>query len=733
MLMALAQGAFAQEIRNPSLKLDSSLMGVRDKIPEDQATYISADKFTSNEAEEAFLEGNVEIRRQALKLRSDSIMYSPLTDKATARGNLEIQQDGMVLRAPEGDVKLGTGESRLEKPTFELKQTKGKGRASKLQYDGISTLTLENPNYTVCEVPNPGEAEKGDWYVTADKLEIDQTEETGRARGAKVVFKDVPILAAPYFSFPTSDRRKSGFLPPSIGTVSNSGLEVTVPYYWNVAPDKDVTLYPTVISGRGYQLGTNARYLTPNNQGEIKFDFLPDDDKTGTDRSALSLVHNYTKGSFYAGLNVNQVSDDQYFVDFSRTQAVASQRILLQEGFLAYRENNLTASVRTVSHQTLQLFNDFITEPYDRLPEAVVEMSPSRLGGVFVSASAAYTDFANPNNIPTRVEGSRGVTRARAFLPINRAQFSFTPAVSVQATTYDLRNQVAGLSAAPDSVVPTASLDSTVYFDRKTTFFGRAVNQTLEPRVFYLYTPFKDQSSQPLFDTTVTDQTLSRIFSENRYAGYDRVGDANQVTYAVTSRFNDAATSEELFSLTGGQRVNLTTPKIVLTGLESPINSDSDFFANARGRLNRALYIDATSQFSAESGRHQRGNINLNYRPSTGKQLNFGYRYTRAQIDQFDVSGQWPLAKNWSGVGRLNYSLLDNRLIEGVAGLEYGEGCWAVRVVAQRFATAPQLETSSLFVQLELTGLGRIGSNPIDLLSRKVPGYSPFSSSLAAQ
>ena len=729
------QNAPAEAQAPARLKIDGGILGVRNPIPEDEATYISADKLYGNSAEETFLEGNVEVRRKELKVFSDSINYSPITDRATAKGNLIIEQKGMVLRAPEGSVKLGTGENQLINPTFELKEINGKGRADRMQYDGISTLTLENPNYTVCEVPNPGAADQGDWYITADSLEIDQAAEVGRARGAKVVFKDVPILGAPYFSFPTTDRRKSGFLPPSFGTVSNSGVEVTVPYYLNIAPDKDLTLFPKVISGRGFQLGTQTRYLTPNNDGEIKYDFLPSDQKTGTNRTALSLLHTYEKDALYAGVNFNQVSDDNYFVDFSRTQAVASQRVLVQEGFVSYRQKNWSANVRTVAHQTLQLFNDVIAEPYDRLPEASIELTPTRIGdaNAFVSVAGQYTDFARPGSAPARVEGSRGVTRARVFMPIQRSEFSFTPAFSVQSNNYDLQGQTPGLSSAPGSVIPTVSLDSTVYFDRKTSFFGRSVNQTLEPRIFYLYTPFKDQSDQPIFDTSITDQSLTRIFAENRYSGLDRVGDANQLTLAVTSRFYDESTSEELFSVTGGQRLNLTAPRVILQGLEAPTTSDSDFFANARGQISDNVFLDATSQLNAESGRHERGNISISYAPSQGKLLNLGYRYTRNQIDQFDISGQWPISDRWSGVGRLNYSMLDNRLIEGVAGLEYGEGCWAVRVIAQRFATAPLLETTSLFVQLELNGLGRLGSNPADLLSRKVPGYTPFSSSQATR
>lgn len=725
-LLCLSHPLLAQNQGPVNLKVDESTLGGIKSTPEDEATYINADKLYGNSSEETFLEGNVELKRNDIQINSDALSYSPVTDRATANGNLVIQQPGITLKAPSGSVKVGSKELELKQPTFEIKQSGGKGKADHLVFDGIDTLTLENPNYTVCEVPNPGQADQGDWYVRANRLELDQSAEVGRAQGAMVVFKDVPILAAPYFSFPTSDRRKSGFLAPSFGTVSNSGAEITVPYYWNIAPDKDMTLYPKAITGRGFQLGTQTRFMNEHNRAELKYDYLPNDRKTDTTRSALSFQDSFVKGNFNAGMNINKVSDDQYFVDFSRSQAVASQRILLREGFANYEGGAWRTNVRAVRHQTLQLVNDIVVEPYDRLPEVNLELSATSVGNSFVSVNGQYTDFANPGSVSNRIEGSRAVTRARLFMPINRSAFSFIPAISVQANSYTLNNSLPGQESNPSSVIPTASLDSTVYFDRKTRIFGRDLNQTLEPRLFYLYTPFKDQSDQPLFDTSVTDQSFSRIFSENRYAGYDRVGDANQLTLAMTSRFSDAGTGEELFSAALGQRLNIKKPQIILPTLENPVTNDSDFFAMARGRITQNLSADAASQISAETGRHEKGNLSLSYAPSQGKQVNAGYRYTRAQINQFDLSGQWPITRKWSGVGRINYSVLESRLIEGLAGLEYSEGCWVLRMVAQRFATAPELETTSVFVQLELTGLGRIGSNPLDLLSRNVPGYTPF-------
>lgn len=706
-----------------NLRVDGSLIGGA-PIPKDLSTYLSADRLTTNSQEETTLEGGVVLRRNELTITSDKLTYSPLTDRANATGNVTLRQPDMTLRGPEGSIKVGNGAGRLTKPTFELHRTKGKGNATEMTFDGVDTLTLQKPNYTVCPVPHPDRTQEADWYITAEQLELDRSADVGRAENAKVVFQGIPILATPYLSFPTSERRKSGFLAPSFGSSSNSGFEFTVPYYWNIAPNRDLTLYPKVITGRGIQLGSNARYLGEYNQGEIKYDYLPSDRKTETDRFALAFQHAFNKDAFSAGLNINKVSDDQYFVDFSRTQAVASQRILLREGFANYQGTGWRVNSRVVRHQTLQLLNDPILKPYDRLPEVNAYYDSQKVGPVYFSMNGQFTEFSNSN----MVEGSRALARARVELPFVRDAYSVISALSVQSTAYNLSNVQAGQDTKPGVSIPTFSMDGSIYFDRKTTFANRSVNQTLEPRLFYLYTPFKEQSAQPNFDTTLRADNFSRIFSENRYAGYDRVGDANQVTAGVTSRYIDDKTGEELLRLDFGQRYFITKPKIMIEG-EVPVDNDSDFFASVRGRLTRDITLDYEGQYDADTGRNERGNVGVSYSPSLGKRLNAGYRYTRDNIDQFDVSGQWPLTRNWSGVGRLNYSLLESRPIETLAGLEYNDGCWAVRMVGQRFATSPTQTTTSLFIQLELTGLGSLGSNPLDLLSRKVPGYTPFTSS----
>lgn len=721
-VVALQGLAFSSHAQQPNivLKLDGKLGG---SLTGDSngVTVITADKLSGNSSEDLFLEGDVIVERDGRTIQSDQLNYSPITDTAIGSGNFKASDINVRIQGQEGAFQVGSGSGRVTQPTFELLESGGKGNATRVFYDGIDQLELQNPKYTVCKVPSLNEIEEADWYVKADQLRLDQAAEMATAEGATVVFQDVPILASPYLSFPTSDRRKSGFLSPSFGSSSRGGTEFSLPYYWNIAPNRDLTLTPTVLTQRGIQLGTLARYLGKQNSGRIGIDYLPDDREYNDDRYALAMRHAFNSGRFNAGYNINRVSDDEYFVDFSRSQAIASQRILLREVYANYGRQYWSANIRAVSHQTLQLVNDPLTPPYDRLPEVNINALPVDAWPFVLSAATQFTKFASD----TLLEGQRSVTNFRAELPFYRPAYSINTALSVRGVGYDLDQPfVTGGSSGPSSTIPTLSIDGTLYFDRQTSLFGKKVTQTLEPRLFYLRTPFEDQSDQPNFDTTLTAESFSRIFSENRYAGNDRVGDANQITLGVASRTNDLKTGDEILRVEVGQRVYITQPKVVLAN-ETPIEGDSDFFASVQAQVTKDFSVRASQQIESETFRNQRSNLRLTYAPSEGKQLNFGYRYTRTELNQVDISGQWPINPKWSAVARVNYSIEENRSIENLLGLEYNDGCWVGRVVAQRFAVAPELSTTSLFLQLELLGLGRLGSDPRELLSRQVPGYTP--------
>jgi LPS-assembly protein len=312
-------------------------------------------------------------------------------------------------------------------------------------------------------------------------------------------------------------------------------------------------------------------------------------------------------------------------------------------------------------------------------------------------------------------------------LPIQTAAFYITPKLGLHLTHYNLSRQDADVPATLSRSVPIASLDSGMTFERDMDWFGRPLTQTLEPRLYYLNVPYRDQSKIPVFDSGLTDFNFAQIFSENRYTGSDRIGDANQLTAAVTSRFIDPATGGESVRVTFGQRYYFRNQQVMLPDEVVATNRKPDVLAAFSGRIASRMSLDADWQYSPALAQTQRANIGVRWQPEFGKVLNASYRYTRDQLEQVDLSGQWPLGRGWYGVGRYNYSLKDRQLIEGLAGFEYDAGCWVLRFVLHRLTTATTSASTGVFVQLELNGLARIGANPLDLLKRNITGYGIIS------
>ena len=704
-----------------ALKLQTELIEKRADDGTALPAFMSADKIEGSSDDKTTLTGNAEIRKAGTLIRADKIIYNAPTDEVEAVSNVRAVREGLVVTGPELKIKAGSYDGYFLQPAYFLKDVGGQGTADRADFDGLDRITLQNPTYTTCRVPG---VEQADWYLKAKSLEIDQTTQTGTAEGATVYFKSLPILAAPSVSFPLSNQRKSGFLSPTVGANSRGGAEILQPYYLDIAPNKDLIINSRIITKRGFQYGGQARYLEPENTGEIRFERIENDREFGASRYSLfaSNAFNNRQG-LSGGWNINKVSDDQYFVDFSRTLAAASQRALPRDAFLTYSQPDYSLSGRITRYQTLQDPAAPITRPYDRVPQLLFNGQKLDVLGADVNLIAEASGFSHPS----LVNGQRFVSRPSISFPITTPAFSFIPRLSLQSVTYNLSNLPDGSEKNPSSSVPITSLDAKVTFERPTTLLGQAYTQTLEPRLYYLYVPFRSQSLQPLFDTTLTDFNFAQIFSENRFSGFDRVGDANQLTAAVTSRFIDEKTGIERLRLLVGQRYNIKQPQLTLTGQAATDRNLSDFLFAASGSFTDTLTGDIGTQVDAETKRLARGNIGVRYKPGFGQLLNATYRYTRDVVNQLDVSGQWPIAPKVSMVGRVNYSVQENRMIETLAGVEYNDGCWGVRGFLQQFATATGQKSSSLFIQLELTGLGRIGSDPRTLLLRNVPGYTPSS------
>jgi LPS-assembly protein len=705
------------------------VVGVAFAAEDADTTVIQADRIVGRNDVETVAEGSVELRRAESIVTADHLKYRHLDDEVEAEGNVRLTRDEDVISGPRMRLRVQDNEGVFEHPHYLINRlpksepqqvptrqpVAGTGDASRLDFEGEGLYRFTSATYSTCSPPNR------DWYVEADEIDLDYNHEVGEASRSKVVFKDMPIFYWPSLSFSLNHQRRSGLLAPTFGSSTTSGLELTLPWYWNIAPNMDATIAPRVLSRRGVQLNSELRYLDYAYNGQARLEYLPNDLLTGTSRSAYAILHNHVLGPGLTGnVNLNGVSDDRYFADLSSKVAMVSQANLLRQGSLTYGAGWWTATLTAQRFQTLQDPAAPVAIPYYRLPQlTLTALRPDLPAGLAFNFAGEFVDFSHP----TQVIGQRTVLYPQVSLPLQTAAFYVTPKIGVHMTRYSLSRQAAGEPDQLSRQVPIMSVDSGVVFERDVHWFGRSLTQTLEPRIFYLNVPARDQSKLPVFDSGLLDFNFAQIFAENRYGGGDRIGDANQLTTAVVSRLIDPSTGSELMRGAVGQRFYFRDQQVTLPYEVARTTRKTDLLAAFSGRVLPQTFLDTGWQYSPNFGRTERFNIGGRYQPEFGKVLNAGYRYTRDQFGQVDISGQWPLAGRWYGVGRYNYSLKEKRLIEGVAGLEYDAGCWIGRFVLHRLGTTTATVSTGLFVQLELNGLARIGSNPLDLLKRNIAGY----------
>jgi LPS-assembly protein len=769
-----------------------------DKSDVPRPVFLSAQNMSGTVGNEFVAEGDAELRKIGSVTNADRLTYWSVEDEMEALGNVRLQQGEDVYSGTKLRLKLEEQVGFFEQPTYFIKRlppdsdktkpggvarsggsseepetgfaapralvsnkstpaqlsmssfaavavvkdknkplrtaTEARGEAERIEFEGENQVRIKSGTYTTCKPGDDG------WYVAATDLKLDYDREVAEGTDGKVVFLGVPILYSPWLSFSLNNERKSGLLSPTFGTSSKSGIELTLPYYWNIAPDMDATISPRYLSKRGTQLNTEFRYLDPTYSGMARVETLPDDKaRNGENRYGISLVHTQSINVGGIGLsgaiNYNRVSDDNYFTDLSSRVANTAKTQLLQQGVLGYGSGwwNLTANVQ--SYQTLQPDpKNLVTVPYRLLPQITLNARQPDLYRTDSSFFGQYTSFAHPDS--TKVEGQRTVFYPQVALPYVTPGWYATPKLGVHATHYSLNHRTPG-SVYPDSIsrtLPVFSLDSGMTFERSSNWFARDYTQTLEPRLYYLNVPYRNQNKIPVFDTSLADFNFAQIFSENQFSGQDRFNNANQLTAAVTSRLVDPASGNEIMRAMFGQRFYFSQQKVTLSG--QAVDSEekwqkSDFLASFSGQILPKVYADTTLQYTVADREVKQYSLGARYLPEPGKILNASYRYTRDTpnqtnndgLDQFDISAQWPVFGGWHAVGRINYSLKEKQPIENIAGLEYNGGCWVVRVVGQRLTTTEAKASTALFVQLELNDFTRIGSNPLELLRRNIQGY----------
>ena len=741
--------AAATDVGQPVLKPSSQLRediapSVRPALP----TFLSGERGSGRTDLDMVIEGDAELRRGDMTIRSDWLEYYQPDDLAKARGNVRVNRAGNTFEGPLLELKVDAFEGFFLAPRHRFLKNDAYGEAERVDFLDDKRAIIRNATYTTCQ-RRPGPSWMPDWILRAASIRIDNEEETGHASGALLSFMRVPILPVPELSFPLSDKRKSGLLPPTFGLDNLNGVELTVPYYWNIAPNRDATFYPALMTKRGIDLAGEFRYLEPAYQGTLRANYMPSDTLRDRDRWGYAYTHN---GSFTTGvtglgslglnLNLNRVSDDNYWRDFSRSGSSLTQRLLASDGSLSWSRGNLSLTARALAWQTLQDVSSPIVPPYDRLPQLAARYARSNLfGGLAASVEADYTQFHSERTLTGQPNARRSFTLAQVSRPWQSPGWFFTPKLQLHATNYEFDAPLANGATSASRVVPTVSLDSGLVFERDASFFGRAFRQTLEPRAFYVNTPLRDQSLLPNYDSAPTDFNFATIYTENAFGGNDRISDNNLLTLGATTRLLDPNTGAEAARFGVAQRLRFKDQRVTLPGGTPVSERLSDILFGASVNWAPQWSTDATVQYNPKTRQSIRSTIGARYSPGNYRVVSAAYRLQRGSSEQIDVGWQWPLNDlwgdkglnlgpgmgegegRWYSVGRLNFSLQDRKLVDAVVGLEYDAGCWLGRVVMERLQSSTSSANKRILFQLEFVGFTRLGSNALQSLREHIPRY----------
>lgn len=677
-------------------------------------------------------EGNVNLRRADQRMRANRVEYNRDSESVLASGDVVMVDNTLELSGAELRMDLVKDTGEVNDAEYRLYDHHARGTSAQVARDNVANITtLTNTTYTTC---NPGNE---DWQLRADKITLNHNEGFGTAEDVSVRFLGVPFFYSPWMTFPIDDRRKSGFLVPSFGNSDASGTELVVPYYWNIAPDRDATLAPRLLSSRGLQLNGEFRYLTEHNNGQVGIEYLPSDNKyDNEDRVLLSYQH---KGNFAprwsTDVNFNYASDREYFEDLGTDLSISSITHLERRLDVRYQGDYFTARGRLHDYQVI---DRTAPDQYARLPQILLNAYvPDSALGLDYGLKGEIVHFDRDNT----VTGTRVDIEPEIRLPLANSWAFLTPKLGYRYTYYNLDNNQVGSDDSPDRGLPIVSLDSGLYFDREFNLSGHDLLQTLEPRAYYLYIPKRNQDqliTDPLgndvvFDTSEYDFSFAQLFRENRFTGADRVNDADQLTLALTTRVVDPNTGNEHFKASIGEIIYFQDREVVLPGQSALDNDNSDFVAEVNARFTNDWSGRAGIQWDTEEHRTDKSAVNVRYQPDEKRVINLAYRRLRgtagyAGTEQTDLSFSWPATRQVNLVGRWNYSLAQSRTLDGFAGFEYESCCYVVRLVGRRYVNSidPLIDTNEnnvIMLQLELKGLAGVGDGVKSFLENGILGY----------
>ncbi|WP_374121779.1 LPS-assembly protein LptD [Paraburkholderia phenoliruptrix] len=700
------------------------------------ATFVLGDSTNGTTDQDLAVKGAAEVRRNTVVIKSDALHYDQGSDMADAYGQVRLNNNGTTFAGPEAHMRVDSSEGFMTAPKYHFNVTGGSGSAERVDLLDNERSVFTKGTYTACAcTDNPA------WYIKGSEFDFDTGADEGVAYNSVLFFQGVPVFASPWLSFPLSGERRSGILPPTFSLSSTNGFELSVPYYFNIAPNRDLTLTPRLISKRGVQLQAAFRYLSPTYSGSITGEFLPNDRLTKTNRYALYIQHNQNFGNGFGGyIYYNKVSDNTYPEDLSSSANQfmnGTQLLYQQEAGLTYNNGPWSVLAREQHWQTLTPS----VAPYGREPQLNVKYAKYNVGGFDFGAEADYTNFRITTADMT--QGQRVMFNPYISYSVVGPGYFVTPKVQWHFASYNLNNisndVPAGTPKNFTESIPTLTFDTGLIFDRSVRLFGEDYIQTLEPRLYYVYTPYRNQASAPLFDTAESDFGLAEIFTPNTFVGNDRIADANRLTAAITTRFINPATGDERARFVIAQQYYFQDQRVTLLPNQTSTQAThSDLIVGASLKLGAGFASETAFQYNADNNQLVKTSVGFGFSPATGKVLNVAYRYTRANttldnepINQVLVSGQWPLSHRVFGVGRFNYDLGGHRIVDGLVGLQYDADCWTLGAGIQRYAnglnTSGQHQSSTRFLaQLTFKGLSSVDNGLIAAFRSSVAGYTPL-------
>ncbi len=685
-------------------------------------------RFSSSERGETELSGDVQVRFGDREIRSDRLVYDPATNSLRAEGSVRYLDPSIAVEGDSGHY--GDDGAQFSAARFEMLQQPGRGSAERIELLPSGVVELTDVRYTTC----PKQAT--DWELRAQRITLDTERQRGQGRHTRVIFKGVPIIYLPWISFPLSDARQTGFLFPMLGSSTRNGVTLSVPWYWNIAPNRDLMLQPTYYSRRGLDLGSEYRWLQSAGSGLAHLNYLPGDDVADRDRSYQQLSMRYQlPREWRLQIAAENVSDAHYFEDFTQGTLASSTLFLPRHMDLSYRSDTWLLKGQLQHYQTLIDCSALpatttcpMTEaqrPYAQLPRFNARGRWDGNSGWRALLDSELVSFTHASE----TGGWRGNVMPSFSWSLQQPGWFMRPAVAWDLTAYRLDTPVTGsLDLSPDRNVPMLSFDTGMTLERSLAGGRRAL--TLEPRLLYVYVPYRDQSSLPVFDTGVPDPNFVTLFRANRYVGGDRIGDDNKLAVGVTTRMYDGATGRQYLSATFGQSLHLDTPRISLPDETLDTRRRSDLIANIELRAYRNFTVRMDAAWDPEMSRMDKAQFGLRYQLAGNQVINLGYRFDREVVEQLDASVAWPIGRRWELYGRSVYSLPDSKVLDNFAGLRFRGDCWGLRGVMRRSVSSRTgASDTSFYLQLELTGLSSVGTGAETFLQESIQGYSAASSS----